>query len=195
MPTPVTTKAEMYRRLNAGLLGNTLPAAENWADAERMLRLPGPFAIRYKRAGGRTLFNLTADEARDRLRGEPEGTWNLSGMVRDEDRLCYGHLVDAPGGWSLYYSDTPKPCKLVPSIDGCEVKWRRGLDARIYLQTIMDGVGWQTLLDLLDAYPDHCVEFSVLASSVAAGGGPSNTVFWEVRCLTGEYERNSGWAE
>jgi hypothetical protein len=193
MPTPITSKAEMYRRLNAGLLGPTLPAAETPEAAERMLRLPGPFAIRWKRAGGRTEFGLTAAEVRARLAGAAAGSWNLSGMVRDEERLCYGHLLDAPGGWSLHYSDSPRPCKLVPSVDGCVERWKSGLAARLYLRGLMDDVGWFTLRELVDAYPDHVVEFSVLASRAAAGGGPSNTVFWEVRCTTGEYERNSGW--
>lgn len=190
--TPITSKQEMYQRLNSGMLGHTLKAAETREQVAEMLKLPGPFAIRFKQAGGRTVFNLTAAEVTERLKTVPEGMYNVSGMVIDENRLCYGHLLDGPGGWFLHYSDDPKPCKLLPSVDGCKEKFRQGLDARLYLQTIMDDIGWETLTRLVEEYPDHVIEFSVLATRFDAMG-PSNTVFWEVRCTTGEYERTSGW--
>lgn len=190
MPEPVTSKAEMYRRLNAGLFGHTLRSVETVAEAERLTAGGGSFAIRSKVSNSGTVFGLTAAEAMARVRAAGPGTWNLSPMLEDADRVCYGHLTDGPGGWSLQYSDEPKPCKLMPSIDGCEQKWKHGLAARLYLRRVMDDIGWQTLLALLEGYPDHCVEFTVMASSRAAFG-PSNTIFWEVRCLTGEYERDT----
>lgn len=192
MPTPITSKTEMYRRLNAGLLGHTLGSVEAVADAEKWTAKGGSWAVRSKVSNKDTAFGLTAEQAMARVRQMPAGTWNLSPMLSDPHRVCYGHLTDGPGGWSLHYSDELKACKLMPSVDGCEQKWRHGLDARMYLRGIMDDIGWQTLLALLDAYPDHCVEFTVMADSAHAYG-PSNTIYWEVRTLTGEYERDT-WA-
>lgn len=63
----------------------------------------------------------------------------------------------------------------------------------MYLRGIMDDIAWETLTRLVDDYPDHVIEFSVMASRLAAYG-TTNSIFWKVRCTTGEYERSSGWA-
>jgi hypothetical protein len=188
MPTAITDKREMYRRLNAGLLGHTLPAAEDLDAAERLVARGGTFAIRSKVSNSGTVFGLTAAEALARVRVMPAGSWNLSPQLADAYRVCYGHLWDAVGGWHLLYSDDPRPCKLMPSKDGCVQRWRDGTAARLYLHGIMDDIGWQTLLELVESYPDHCIEFTVMSDSAHAFG-PTNTIFWEVRsCLMGEYE-------
>lgn len=194
MPTPITNKAEMYRRLNAGLLGHTLPAAENRTDATKLLSRfkGGRFAIRLKTAGGLTKFNLTAAEAYQQIYVNNVGTWNLSPMLDDRKRIIYGHLWDCPGGWNLHYSDDPKPCSLKQYQDGCVQKTRVGLSARLFLKVIMDQAGWDTLERLVEDYPDHAIEFTVMSSSLDAFG-PTNTVFWEVRTLLGGYEDGSAW--
>lgn len=189
-PEPIRSKSQMYDRLNAGWFGHTLGSTETLAGAEAMVARGGRFATRSKVSNSGTVYNLTAEEALARVRALPAGTWNLSPMLEDAKRVCYGHLYDAVGGWFLQYSDTPKPCKLMPSKDGCEQKWLERTAARVYLRSIMDDIGWQTLLDLVDAYPDHCVEFTVMADSRSAHG-PSNVIFWEVRSLCGAYERDT----
>ncbi len=194
-PTPVTSKTEMYRRLNAGMFGHTLPAVETIADAEALMRdSTGKFAIRYKTSGGNTRYNLTPEQVLDSIRKLAPGSWNVTPMLDNGHRVCYGHLLDEVGGWRLHYSPTPKPCKLLPHLDGCEERHLCGLSARMYLKGIMDSIGWETLERLVDEYPYHVIEFSVMADRRHAFG-PSNTIFWEVRCTTGEYERHSGWAK
>lgn len=183
----------MYRRLNAGLLGQTLPAVETLPDLERLVSGGGKFAIRYKQAGGRTEFHLPADVVLSRVRTLPVGVWNVTPMIPDDNRVCYGHLLDGVGGWALHYSTDPKPCKLMHHRDGCVERHLVGLAARMYLQGIMDFTGWETLETLVDLYPDHVIEFTVLSDSIPSVGS-SNVIFWEVRCTTGEYERNSGWS-
>lgn len=187
MTTPIASKAEMYRRLNAGLLGHTLPAAETLADAERMVRHGGRFAVRTKHAGGLCRFDMGGPEAVRLAASLPPGTWNLSPMLSDPHRVCYGHLLDGPGGWSLHYSDEKRPCRLLASKDGCEQKHLQGLAARLYLRGVMDDIGWETLLALVESYPDHVVEFTVMSGSAHAFG-PSNVIFWEVRSTDGWYE-------
>lgn len=190
----ITNKHEMYRLLNAGQLGNTLPAAETWSElTEFFAKVPPPYAVRYKQAGGRTKFNLNQVETSYAVGGLPEGTWNVSGMTPDDQRLCYGHLLDGPGGWSLHYSDEQKPCKLKEYLDGCKQKNLHGLAARMYLRGIMDQIGWETLLMLVEKYPDHVIEFSVFANSIPLTLSMSNVCFWEVRSTTGIYEKGSEW--
>jgi hypothetical protein len=193
MPERITNKAQMYRLLNAGVLGHTLPAAETVLDAERLTRNGGLFAVRMKQAGGRTMFDLTADQSLAAVRAMPAGTWNLSPMLDDAKRVCYGHLLDGPGGWSLHYTTDPKPARLKYEQDGCEQRWLNGLAARMYLRGIMDQAGWDTLTGLIEAYPDHAIEFTVMRSRLDAFG-PTNTIFWEVRdAVAGVYELSSGW--
>jgi hypothetical protein len=181
----------MYELLNDGLLGHTLPAAENLPDALQLTTRPGKWAVRFKTCGSKTVFGLEAHEALAMVRNLPDGSYNLSPMLSDPHRVCYGHLLVQPD-WFLHYSPDPKPCKLVPSMDGCAVCYLNGLQARMYLRGIMDDIGWATLLELVEQYPDHVIEFTVMAGAAWAFG-PSNTIIWEVRCTTGEYERNSGW--
>lgn len=188
MPTAITSKSEMYRRLNSGQLGHTIPSAETWEQLERMTAGGGRFAIRSKTVNRGTVFDLSAAEVRERVATLTPDSWNVSPMLNDAHRICYGHLIDAVGGWHLHYSDTPKPCKLMPSVDGCEEKWKDGLAARLYLRSIMDDTGWETLLRLLDDYPDHVIEFSVMTDAVHAFG-PTRVIFWEVRSTCGAYER------
>lgn len=137
MAEPITTKKEMYRRLNAGLLGYTLPAVESPAEVADLVATGGLFALRLKQSGGLTRFNLTPEQIRDAIRSMSPGSWNVTPMLDDAFRVCYGHLTDEPGGWRLHYSPDPKPCKLLPYQDGCREMHRVGLDARMYLRGIM----------------------------------------------------------
>ena len=194
--SPILDKGEMYRRLNAGLLGHTLPAAETLEDAVKLVKGAPPGAqwgLRFKQAGGKTRFGLSSNEALSQAATHKPGSFNLSPMLDDTKRVCYCHLTDEPGGWRLHYSTDPKPCSLKQYQDGCEQRHLTGLRARLYLRSVMDQPGWDTLTELVDAYPDHCVEFTVMASRLDAFG-PSNTIFWEVReATTGVYESNSRW--
>lgn len=200
----ITSKRQMYDLLHSGALGQTLKAASTWQEACELLsgmdadgrcHPPGPdarWAIRYKTAGHKTQFHLTKSEATQIVRTLPDGSYSLSTMILDENRVMYGHLLDTVGGWHLTYSRDPKPCKLMPSLDGCTIQYARGLHARVLLRELMDDAGWRNLRRLLGEYPDHVVEFTILNSS-RCGFGPSNTIFWEVRCTTDAYEWNSGW--
>lgn len=196
MPTPILSKAEMYRRLNAGELGHTLSAAETPEAAERILSFGGTFALRLKQAGGKCEFGLTVEQVRQRIRELPAGMWNLSAMIRDEHRMCYAHLWDTVGGWNLHYSNEPKPCRLKQEQDGCEQKTLIGLAAKLYVQSILDDIGWQTLLNLVEQYPDHCIEFTAMSGATYALG-PTNLIVWEVR-FCGDYspyEKDSEWGK
>lgn len=193
MPVPITDKYQMYRLLTSGRLGHTLPSAET-VDAARalMARYPdGLFAIRLKQAGGRTRYNLTPAQILETI--TVTSGWNVSPMLSDPHRVCYGHFLDAVGGWDLYFSTDPKPCKLMPSKDGCTPRRLYRTAARTYLRSIMDDVSWANFLRLVKEYPDHVIEFTVMTDSRHAFGD-SNTVFWEVRSTCGRYEQRSGWA-
>jgi hypothetical protein len=186
MLPPITSKEQMYRLLRAGLLGHTLPSAETPAQARELTAAGGHFAVRSKLAGGPCVYWLGAEAALEAALALPRGTWNLSPMLEDRHRVCYGHAVEAPH-FRLHFTRDKKAARL---LGDCNEERLDGLAARFYLQGVMDQRGWDTLLDLLECYPGHIVEFTVMAARHAAWGD-SNTVFWEVRCPTGQYERAS----
>lgn len=185
--TAVTTKRRMYDLLARGAFGHTLPSVETVEEAERFVAGGGAFAVRSKAAGGPCKYGLNGSDAVRLAASLPAGSWNLSPMLSDPHRVCYGHLYERPGGWHLHYTEAKKPSRLSFSQDGCEQLWLTGLSARLYLRRLMDQRGWDTLTDLVDLYPDHVIEFTVMDSAHAAWG-PSNTIFWEVRTDSGEYE-------
>lgn len=192
----ITSKAEMYWHLTKGGLGHTLPAVEEWEELALLLssNLTGQFAIRLKQAGGKTLFNLTPGEVMEKVKSMPAHSWNVSPMLEDSKRLCYGHLYDRGNfqDMELLYSEAGAPCRLKYEQDKCPQKTLKGLSAKLYCQSIMDQRGYDTLNDLLEKYPFHIYEFTVMQTKQQAYG-PSNTIFWEVRCDSGAYERRSGW--
>lgn len=201
-PTPITSKKEMYQRLFAGKLGHTLPywttsksfseyvTAEMAKDISFCLK---EFAVRTTKAHSTCIFNLKYPDVFKTIYEMEPGTYNITPILNDKNRICYAHLyADSTEGWFLHYTEDSKPARLLYSKDGCVQKWRFRTSAREYLRTIMSDVAWFTLNRLINDYPEHCIEFSVMSDSIEAQDpNGSNTIFWEVRCLTGEYERDS----
>lgn len=195
MLPPITSKRQMYQLLRTGSLGYTLPAWENWEELDlAFAQNPNAlYAIRWQQAGGKTVFFLTPGQVLSILRKHGSG-WNVSPMLDDSKRLCYGHLFDrgALMDLELLYSEDKAPCRLKQEQDGCRQQVLYGLSALHYCQRIMDNRGYETLRELLANYPSHIIEFTVMADKALAFG-PTNTIIWEVRNSTGEYEMNSGW--
>lgn len=200
-------KHQMYDYLVRGFFGHTLPGAETPFEVMNLINTypSALFAIRFKQAGHKTRYNLTSTAIFHETRQLPVGSWHVSPMLSDPHRVCYGHLIDSVDGWNLYFSVEKKPCKLMPSLDGCTPRHLFRSGARTYLRSIMDDPSWENTCDLLERYPFHVVEFTVMSSSLHAFG-PSNTVFWEVRYTPQEdgsqytgvrhrphYELNSGY--
>lgn len=97
MPTSITSKHEMYRRLNAGWLGHTLPAVETIEELQTFLQEGVLYAIRLKQAGSRTKYHLTKQQVLDGVNGLPKDGWNVTPMLSDAHRVCYAHLLDTLG--------------------------------------------------------------------------------------------------
>lgn len=182
--TPVTNKADMYRRIVAGEFGNTLP---RWFDI-RQWEADGP---RYRLWGvqhttvtgfpGTRLDVDTNDVFRTIRDGGFWGDYCISPMVHQvgnvlwEGDVCLRH--DGPG---LLCSGNVNPAK---------GSWRRhmlsprrweGSAANALLRHVLNENSYDDLLCLLDGYPGHVVELTAL--DVCFGTCPDrNAVVWELR--------------
>lgn len=187
-PVVVRNKRQMYQMLRAGKFGHTLPSAETQEEFHTLYnKYGGLWAIRNKKANSDCQFHLDLRQVQDQLWGKDWGDYNVSPMLADDHRVCYGHLFER---WDLLSSPDARVCRLLESRDGCSQERRTGIACREYLRFLMDNQGWETLEHLLDTYPEHVIEFTIMTSSLHAFG-PSNTIFWEVRTTTGEYERET----
>lgn len=193
--TPVTTKAEMYRRLAAGEFGNTIEQffdAEDWrldaaAAAKCKVSYPEFWGVRTLTPGGPCRLNCPVDEVLPTAAGfEAAGhRVNISMMV---DRVAAvtawlevwdspGGLVvegienpDTAGGWT-WRNSMPDPAR--------RRRWE-GTAARLVLARHLNANSLDDLRILLAGYPDHVAELSALDRPL--GTVPHrNGVVWEVR--------------
>jgi hypothetical protein len=175
--TVIRAKAEFYRRWFAGLLGNR---PRTWGTPEALLAsgYTGTVSVRtVGPAGGKTRYNLTVSEAVEAARDWPgKPTFNES--APDHVLLIQGEVTRSVGGLYLRYSTTPgMKMNEAMRLDAHDAS---GLTAKLLLDHFLWPASRDDLDALLDAYPDHVVEFS--AHGCACGDQPHrNMLVWEVR--------------
>ena len=182
---PVLSKRDFVRRYRAGEFGNASPTwdtAEEWWRSNQRCHTHALFHIRNRVKGGATFYNVPAHSMGvmwARARAKCGGAQNLyvSAMAPTEKTLIQGEVQQGLFGLDLTYTRVKKPMRdaLLESSESV-----RGLTASLLLATGMNQRSYEWLEYLLQAYPNHVVEFSVY--SVEWGTVPGyNTVFWEVR--------------
>lgn len=184
----VENKRDMYTRLLAGEFGNTLP---QWFDIRDWLLDPQGYK-KYERWGVRS---LTANDPRARLdvpRDEVAPWIVTTGLVNDGYQLSA--MVDQAGSVQaeLQVMKGSEPGLYVEGnlapIAG-NGQWRNhmrtprvweGTRGDVLLRSLLNDNSYDDVRGLLDLYPDHVVEFTVL--DVCMGTVPGrNAVVWEVR--------------
>lgn len=185
---PVLTKRDMVNRYRAGEFGNHSPTwgtlADWWTeDPVPWVRYGRMFHIRNRVAGGLTFYNVDAgilSRYWNDIAKECGGEKNLyiSAMSPHEHNLLQGEVWDGPGGLYLHGTyEIGMPMRDALSVSPFDCT---GLEARLRLQQVMNDLSWEWFQWLLEAYPDHVIEFS--SFNVCWGTVPGhNTVFWEVR--------------
>lgn len=176
-PKPVLTKADFVRRYKAGEFGNHSPT---WNTVKELAasNYQGLVHLRNRVAGGATYYDLQPNAAMTRWRKmtNPQQFY-CSAMAPTSKTLIQGEVQLHPGGMYLFYTTVAKPMRaaLATCADGAY-----GIIAGCILRRLMCVNSWEWLQYLLDAYPDHVIEFSTYATNW--GTLPNyNTVFWEVR--------------
>jgi len=178
----------MVERYRAGEFGNHSPT---WLTLEDFLRQrpdDGYFHIRNRVAGGPTWYNVHAYDVAFRWQQLTEGldgatpvapsSLYISAMAPHEHNLLQGEVWQGPWGLNLHASyEIGVPMRDALSVSPFDCT---GLEARLRLQQVMNDLSWEWFQWLLEAYPDHVIEFS--SFSVCWGTVPGhNTVFWEIR--------------
>lgn len=170
----------MYRLLHAGRFGNGL---RQWKNELELLRsgFTGLVGIRGTAASGfklASLKNMPPREAIDMAwSAGAKGVVQYSEGAPDEKLTIQGEVTRGVGGLYLTFSvDKNKKMR-----DAMRHPLRaEGLDAVMLLKAYLDANSYQDLMDLLDGFPDHVVEFSTYSMPLG-WARQRNTVFWEVR--------------
>jgi hypothetical protein len=98
-------------------------------------------------------------------------------MCPTEKTVLQGEVQQSIAHLDLYYSTVAKPMRDALKKEAHQAS---GVAALVLLKGSLNARSYEWLMYLLEAYPDHVVEFS--AFSVEWGTVPGyNTCYWEVR--------------
>lgn len=179
--TAITNKRRMYKLLMAGKLGNF---AQVWGSLDEALSsgYTGIFSIRsLETSNPIRRYHVPYEELQATYDAIPADR-KSAGMTfcqapPDDKRTIQGELMRDVGGLYFFYSTLPLVMRDALDQDG---KHARGLQAKMLLQHYLEPVDYDMLMDLLDEYPDHVIEFS--AFTVPVGVMPHRrTIIWEIR--------------
>lgn len=182
----IDTKTKMYKLLRAGKLGNIFRVFSSVEEVKKSgLK---KVAVRYadRSATGKYFFEVTSVENIDKTveslvrRGANREylLFNEGDFGIMDKMTIQGEVGEVGGNFELAYSQ-------IPGITNREARIRGyiravGLKARLMLKYYMWWDDYEWILNLLDKYPEHIIEFTTY--SVPVGGIPNrNTVIWEVR--------------
>ena len=170
------------RRYAAGEFGNASPTWDG-IDGFGLSKYRGLVHIRNRVAGGPTWYDIPWFAAWAYWyqlvveQGVHPSSLYISAMAPTEQTLFQGEVQRGLWGLDLLYTTVAKPMR---DALACYSRQARGIIAVCLLRHFLCPRSYDWLMYLLDAYPDHVVEFSTY--SVEWGTVPGyNSVFWEVR--------------
>lgn len=172
------TKTESLELLRRGALGNTL---RTWESFEHLLfdGYQGPLTIRSRVPGStECYFKVPYWTVLSRASVFWDPTrYYFNESAPDEHLVLQGEVTRETWGLELKYSTKPG---LVMREAMRDAQWARGLVADMLLRAHLDASSYDALMELLDTYPNHVVEFSTYSRALGAIPG-RNTVVWECR--------------
>lgn len=184
---PVTTKRNMVNRYQANEFGNHSPSWNTFEEfgawtnvrystATEAAMSPDKYHLRNRVAGGVTYYNLSAYQAFVLwAQQNDKSQWYCSAMA--PKHLLNGEIMRTHEGLYLYYSTVQKPMRDSLKEGGREAK---GVTVQFILKHYMNQRSYDWTMMLLDRYPDHVVEFTVVDRCWGTVPG-YNTLWWEVR--------------
>lgn len=183
--TPIHDKKTMYRLLQGGALGNTIPIYTSLLEWQRSpdLEKYDLWGIRVLKPGDpRMRLNIPRGEVGEYIctHFPNHQDYNISPMI-DQWCLFRGEIMEEDYfPFSLY----------LYGAFGQEGTWRdclrnrgkswRGVSAKVILEGVCDTNSYEDIRELLTLYPGHVVEFTV-CSRLLGNLPHRNTVIWEVR--------------
>lgn len=194
MNSPIVRKSQFVRLYKRGVFGNRSPTWDSvmdwfndqfnsWSNVPYLPDDGRKFHLRNRIAGGATYYDLSAYElvsTLSKVEGEVDNYY-VSEMAPTEHTVIQGEVclrintgTDQRGGLCLTYTKVRKPMRDALAEQTLHAV---GLKANLLLREYVDEYEW--LMELLNNYPDHVVEFSVYR--IPFGTLNWKTVIWEVR--------------
>jgi len=186
---PVLNKRDMYRRIEAGEFGNTLP---RWYTLHDWYNDPKGYEDWQHPQWGIQSTSLAGDP-RARLNYPRDDVYRYvveSGL--DRDGVCISPMVTQYGRalWEGDVYDHPERGLICSGNLGPQPgTWRTHMKspqlweftrARLLLRSVLNENSYDDLMELVARYPNHVYEFTAL--DVQFGTRPGrNAVMWEVR--------------
>ena len=179
----IKNKAQMYRLYSGGAFGNKL---RTWDSMEDLLLsgYTGSVTARYVGDSGGGLAHyripvnkvpLFEQECRDR--GLEVGRIRYNESAPDDRLLIQGEVMRDHRGLVLRYSRLKTMMRKALSED---TNHAQGITAQFLLKAYLTWLSYNDIMELLDQYEGHVVEFSAYEMLVGDCRG-RNTVVWEVR--------------
>jgi hypothetical protein len=167
----------MYSLMQEGRFGNSLRIWKNLRDyVESEYR--GPTGLRSTQVAGAFHYHLpaiTAITVGQVL--EKEGKHVVfSESAPDHCRTFQGELCEVDGILELTYSTARTHMRAALK----QASYASGPQARLILKQFLEPASYEDILELLDVYPKHVIEFTAFDCYVGPAKG-RNTCIWEVR--------------
>lgn len=178
---PVTQKKDFYARFERGVFGNTNPVYKDPDDY--FARGDGqPVMLRCLIPGSALcIANIPHGEVRETFqqasRKYGADALRLNKMTDHQYTTINAAVYRGIGGLKLYYSTELDNMRASLTKSP---KHAEGIVAQEILRHTLCPGGYDWLMELLDEYPDHVVEFTGMTRRVGDQRG-SHTLFWEVR--------------
>lgn len=180
---PVRSKHAMYRLLEDGVLGNTIPhysSLEEWQAVPEAANPVLRWAVRTKVAGGPFYPHLVSSVVPEVVNCVVHYGVDISVMLTSVGEVTfYGEAWDGLLGWSVSGREWPGHDHQPRAIMRAPCRWT-GLAARLVLERHLNPSSLADLNVLRDRYPGHVYEFSTLDRNYGTVPG-RNAVVWEVR--------------
>lgn len=143
----------------------------------------GNVTVRYKEAGSPFCqYNVPWGRVSDWLArfvtiGAKRELFTFNESAPDQYMLTQGEFMHGTDGYCLYTSEEPLPMRKALANSGRQYYRLQALGR---LKAFCNPTSYDMILDLLDQYPDHVIEFSAYSRNV--GLMPHhNTLIWEIR--------------
>ncbi len=178
----ITTKAQMYRLLASGQLGNTIAQHFDvgaWERSEDFAKYKW-WGVRTLRPGGPCRLNCPREEVRATAAAFGEKV-NVSQMIDRTHRVTlWADVVDTDTGLAVYGIEHPPRGASWRALMPSQGKQWEGLAARHVLRRHLNAASLADLYELLERFPRHVVELSATTTPVGMMPGRCYCV-WEIR--------------
>jgi len=173
----VRTKSDFLRRWQKGEFGNRLRVWENINEIDCPL-----VGIRYKIQESKFMvYGVARSDVAERVsamvsQGASRELFYFGEAAPDEDLILQGELQQSVGHYDLCYSTVKDRMRVAMK----HQQYCSGLQVVHTLRNHCTEGSYHDLMQLLEDYPDHIVEFSVYRYCLGDTPG-RNTLIWEVR--------------